>query len=61
MRCGQVQTNILKGVSVDLLRDYISGMRKREESRMNNWKIVVSSIETRKAEEKADLKNKFKS
>lgn len=46
---------------VDLLRDYILGMRKREELRMNNWKIVVFFIEMRKVEEKVDLKNKFKS
>lgn len=53
------QTNVLK-VSVDLLRDYISGMRKREESRMSEWMIVVPFTEMRKVEVRAGLK-KFKS
>lgn len=44
---GSVQTNVLK-MSVDLLRDYISGMRKTEESRMSAWMIVVPFTEMRK-------------
>lgn len=60
MRCGQILTNVSKAVSADLLRDCISGMRKREEPRMSKWIIVVPFTEMRKAEARAGLK-KFKS